>query len=252
MKTFKKSDIDFILINFEYKNQIITIKAEPYRTLEYILERAINKMNKIIQLPDNISFFFLGKELNYKKSEKIGNIFNHREKVTIKIKASSTTNNNETNPERNNLRLFNNNNIINKKNNIYLLNTKKIIFPKITKEIKLPLINKENINEQKDKEKEKEKERESNNIYTTPPTLADIISFCSNNNIENFDCEYFYDYYEANGWVDMNGNKIKNWKSKIKTWYKKDVKNEELKQNKSKKKVEIIDGIRYEDGRRIL
>lgn len=105
---------------------------------------------------------------------------------------------------------------------------------------------------EKDKEKEKEKERESNNIYTTPPTLADIISFCSNNNIENFDCEYFYDYYEANGWVDMNGNKIKNWKSKIKTWYKKDSKNEELKQNKSKKKVEIIDGIRYEDGRRIL
>lgn len=103
-----------------------------------------------------------------------------------------------------------------------------------------------------EKEKEIEKERESNNIYTTPPTLADIISFCSNNNIENFDCEYFYDYYEANGWVDMNGNKIKNWKSKIKTWYKKDVKNEELKQNKSKKKVEIIDGIRYEDGRRIL
>ena len=103
-----------------------------------------------------------------------------------------------------------------------------------------------------EKEKEIEKERESNNIYTTPPTLADIISFCSDNNIENFDYEYFYDYYEANGWVDMNGNKIKNWKSKIKTWYKKDVKNEELKQNKSKKKVEIIDGIRYEDGRRIL
>ena len=161
MKTFKKSDIDFILINFEYKNQIITIKAEPYRTLEYILERAINKMNKIIQLPDNVSFFFLGKELNYKKSEKIGNVFNHREKVTIKIKASSTTNNKETNPERNNLRLFNNNNIINKKNNIYLLNTKKIIFPKITKEIKLPLINKENINEEKDKEKEKENEIEN-------------------------------------------------------------------------------------------
>ena len=92
----------------------------------------------------------------------------------------------------------------------------------------------------------------SNSSNNAHPTLADIISFCSDNNIENFDCEYFYDYYEANGWVDMNGNKIKNWKSKIKTWYKKDSKNEEIKQNKSKKKVEIIDGIRYEDGRRIL
>lgn len=103
-----------------------------------------------------------------------------------------------------------------------------------------------------EKEKEIEKERESNNIYTTTPTLTDIISFCSKNNMSDFDCEYFYDYYEANGWVDMNGNKIKNWKAKIKTWYKKDSKNEELKQNKNKKKVEIIDGIRYEDGRRIL
>lgn len=103
-----------------------------------------------------------------------------------------------------------------------------------------------------EKDKEKEKERESNNIYTTPPTLADIISFCSNNNIENFDCEYFYDYYEANGWVDMNGNKIKNWKSKVKTWYKKDIKNEELKQNKSKNKYEVIDGITYKNGKRLL
>lgn len=112
----------------------------------------------------------------------------------------------------------------------------------------------------KEKEKEKKEEKEcvcnskvsSNSSNNTHPTLTDIISFCSDNNIENFDCEYFYDYYEANGWVDMNGNKIKNWKSKIKTWYKKDIKNEEIKQKKSKKKVEIIDGIRYEDGRRIL
>ena len=111
-----------------------------------------------------------------------------------------------------------------------------------------------------EKEKEKEIEKEcvcnskvsSNSSSNTHPTLADIISFCSDNNIENFDCEYFYDYYEANGWVDMNKKKKKNWKSKIKTWYKKDSKNEEIKQNKSKKKVEIIDGIRYEDGRRIL
>ena len=112
----------------------------------------------------------------------------------------------------------------------------------------------------KEKEKEKKEEKEcvcnskvsSNSSNNTHPTLTDIISFCSDNNIENFDCEYFYDYYEANGWVDGHGNKIKNWKSKIKTWYKKDSKNEEIKQNKSKKKVEIIDGIRYEDGRRIL
>ena len=112
----------------------------------------------------------------------------------------------------------------------------------------------------KEKEKEKKEEKEcvcnskvsDNSSNDTYPTLADIISFCSDNNIENFDYEYFYDYYEANGWVDMNGNKIKNWKSKIKTWYKKDVKNEELKQNISKNKYEVIDGITYKNGKRLL
>ena len=153
----------FILVKIEFMSQTTTIKAEPYRALEYIIERAINKMNKIIQLPENISFYYLGKELNYKNSEKIGNIFNHREKVTIKIKASSSSNIKEINSERNNIRLFHKNNIINQKNNIYLLNTKKLIFPKISKEIKLPLINKENLIEQKGKEKDKEKENEMEN-----------------------------------------------------------------------------------------
>ena len=156
MKIVKKTDFDYIEINFEYKNQTITIKAEPYRTIDYILEKALIKMNKMIQLPNNINFYFLGKELNYQNSEKIGNIFNHREKVTIKIKPSIKGKENKLNYPNNNLRMFNYNNIINKKNNIYLLHPKKLIFPKINKEIKIPLIKKE------DKEKEKENNAENN------------------------------------------------------------------------------------------
>ena len=152
MKNFKKIDFDFIEIAFEYKNQIITIKAEPYRTIDYILEKATKKMNKIIQLPKNLSFYFLGKELNYyKNSEKIGNIFNHREKVTIKIKVAL----------KEKKIILNRNNIINKKNNIYLLNSNKLIFPIISKETKLPLINKDNINEKGEIYEEKEKEMEN-------------------------------------------------------------------------------------------
>ena len=155
MKIVKKSDFDYIEIKFEYKNQIILIRAEPYRTLDHIFEKAIVKMKKIIQLPNNINFYFLGKELNYNKSEKIGNIFNHKEKVTIKIKGSP--NKNGANSQNNNLRIYNNNNIINKKNNIYLLNSKKLIFPKITKEINIPLMNQEN------KEKKEKKQNEIEN-----------------------------------------------------------------------------------------
>ena len=148
--------LKYIEIKFEYKNQIILIRAEPYRTLDHIFEKAIVKMKKIIQLPNNINFYFLGKELNYNKSEKIGNIFNHKEKVTIKIKGSPNKNG-ANSQNNNNLRIYNNNNIINKKNNIYLLNSKKLIFPKITKEINIPLINQEN------KEKKEKKQNEIEN-----------------------------------------------------------------------------------------
>ena len=142
---------DYTEIKFEYKNQSIVIKAEPFRTLDYICENAIIKMNKIILIPNNIKFYYLGKELNLKNSDKIGNIFNHKEKVTIKLKNQSQNENELIIPK---------NNIINKKNNIYLLNSRKLIFPKISEEIKLPLIKKISGNKEKDKDKEENSEKE--------------------------------------------------------------------------------------------
>ena len=148
---------DYTEIKFEYQNQSIVIKAEPFRTLDNICENAIIKMNKIILIPKNIKFYYLGKELNFKNSEKIGNIFNHKEKVTIKLKNQSQNENELIIPK---------NNIINKKNNIYLLNSRKLIFPKISEEIKLPLIKKINSNIKKDKEENSQKEiiKEENEI----------------------------------------------------------------------------------------
>ena len=142
---------DYTEIKFEYKNQSIVIKAEPFRTLDYICENAIIKMNKIILIPNNIKFYYLGKELNLKNSDKIGGIFNHKEKVTIKLKNQSENENELIIPK---------NNIINKKNNIYLLNSRKLIFPKISEEIKLPLIKKISGNKEKDKDKEENSEKE--------------------------------------------------------------------------------------------
>lgn len=142
---------DYTEIKFEYKNQSIVIKAEPFRTLDYICENAIIKMNKIILIPNNIKFYYLGKELNLNNSDKIGNIFNHKEKVTIKLKNQSENENELIIPK---------NNIINKKNNIYLLNSRKLIFPKISEEIKLPLIKKISGNKEKDKDKEENSEKE--------------------------------------------------------------------------------------------
>ena len=82
MKTIKQIDFKLIEINFEYKEQIITIKCEPFRTIDYIKEKA---KNKIMDLPDNIHFYYLGRDINENGSEKIGNFFKNREKVTIKL-----------------------------------------------------------------------------------------------------------------------------------------------------------------------
>ena len=83
MKIIKKIDFKCIEINFEYENQVITIKEKPYKTIEYVKEKAINK---IINLPQNIQFYYLGKDISEYGKEKIGDFFKHKEKVTIKMK----------------------------------------------------------------------------------------------------------------------------------------------------------------------
>lgn len=82
-----------------------------------------------------------------------------------------------------------------------------------------------------DIEKEIDIERESNNNinHTPTPSIFEIYSFCHENGMEDFDCEYFYNHYEANGWTNNNGTKIKNWKAKVKTWYSQDVKSGKIK-----------------------
>ena len=50
-----------------------------------------------------------------------------------------------------------------------------------------------------------------------PPTLEDIRLYCQGRN-NDVDPQRFLDYFEASGWVDGKGNKVKNWKQKIISW----------------------------------
>ena len=49
------------------------------------------------------------------------------------------------------------------------------------------------------------------------PTLEQIQEYCKQRK-NNIDPQKFYDYFNASGWVDSKGNKVKNWKQKIITW----------------------------------
>lgn len=112
MKSIKKVDFKCIDVNLEFNGQLITIKVEPFRTINYIKEKAINK---ILDLPSNIHFYYLGKDLTKFGSDKIGNFFNNREKVTIKLKSPQNSYSQNSHSPKN---IFNNRNNYYHKSNL--------------------------------------------------------------------------------------------------------------------------------------
>lgn len=73
--------------------------------------------------------------------------------------------------------------------------------------------------------------KESNNINIItkerkifdPPTLEEVTEYCKQRN-NNVDPKVFYDYFSVSNWVDSKGNKVKNWKQKVITWEKNNIK----------------------------
>lgn len=86
-----------------------------------------------------------------------------------------------------------------------------------------------NIEIEIESEKENKKKDNDSSSDFVAPTLADIISYAKKLNLcdENY-CERFYNYYEAIGWVNSSGRKIKKWKLIFSNW----LKGDELKQRK--------------------
>ena len=77
-----------------------------------------------------------------------------------------------------------------------------------------------------------------NNITLPTPTLDELRSYCLENDMGDFDYEKFFDYYEANGWQNKNGSDIKNWKAKVRSWYRDDKEQGKLKVTKSDRRLE--------------
>ena len=78
------------------------------------------------------------------------------------------------------------------------------------------------------KEKEKEKEKDKEEEYKEeapkgakkkfiPPTLDEVVAYCRERN-SPVDPKRFYDYFAVSGWVDGQGQPVRNWKQKLITW----------------------------------
>ncbi len=66
--------------------------------------------------------------------------------------------------------------------------------------------------------KSQDKGQEKRHTHTfTRPTLEEIKQYVSERGIQ-IDPERFFAYYEAGGWVDAKGNRVRNWKQKAITW----------------------------------
>ena len=75
---------------------------------------------------------------------------------------------------------------------------------------------------EKELEKEKELDLDKSDKPTRtrfiPPTLEDVQAYCKERN-NNVDAERFINYYTSNGWK-VGKNKMKDWKSAVRTWEK--------------------------------
>ena len=71
-----------IEVKFQYQDKIVTIKSETYRTIKEVKEKA---MKKFFKIPKDVHCFYLARDLINYENNIIGEFFNNREKVTLKL-----------------------------------------------------------------------------------------------------------------------------------------------------------------------
>ena len=89
--------------------------------------------------------------------------------------------------------------------------------------------NVEKENRVRDKSKSKELEKDSvgetpTPTRFTPPTVQEVQAYCAEKGYR-VDAERFVDYYTSNGWM-VGRNHMKDWRAAVRTWVRKDGKEE--------------------------
>ena len=91
-------------------------------------------------------------------------------------------------------------------------------------------LNKTNQDKDKEKEKDNDNDKDNDSLSSTEPrltaeerekkpSLEEVMSFSQEAGL-NVDVQYFYNYYEANGWY-IGKRPIRDWKAALKAWARK-------------------------------
>lgn len=83
----------------------------------------------------------------------------------------------------------------------------------------------------------KEIYKEKNTKRFVKPSLEEIKEYVFENSL-NVDCEYFYDYYQSNGWT-VGKNHMKDWKATLRNWSRRNQKSTVKKKSKIEEILEI-------------
>ena len=86
------------------------------------------------------------------------------------------------------------------------------------------------------------------------PTLEELKEYCISASL-SVDYQYFYDYYESNGWK-VGKNLMKDWKATLRNWNRRNNQNKkETSSNYEVGKIYEYDGVKYtfnEDGKKCI
>lgn len=71
----------------------------------------------------------------------------------------------------------------------------------------------------KQRKQEKQLNKETRRGTFVPPSVSEVSDYCQERG-NKIDAEHFVDHYEARGWCYPRGQKMKDWKSAVRTWEK--------------------------------
>lgn len=100
-------------------------------------------------------------------------------------------------------------------------------------------------NKEKEKDKENKKESKEKNPQWETPTLSQVLEVCKEMEVDESIAKSFFNYYEANGWMQGSGKPIMNWVAQLNVWISRQHEFEKQPKEKPQEKPKTAEEHKY-------